>query len=106
MSMLLCNYVEQQWLMITIMAIAFLGKGFGALGWAVMSDVVPPRMAGLGGGLFNCFGNVAAIVTPIVIGFIIQSTGSFNGALVFVSLSAVGAIFSYLFVVGRIERLQ
>lgn len=105
MTMLLCNYVDEQWLIITIMAIAFMGKGFGALGWAVMSDVVPPRMAGLGGGLFNTFGNVASIVTPIVIGFIIQTTGSFNGALVFVSLSAALAIVSYLLIVGRIERL-
>ena len=35
--------------------------------------------AGLTGGLFNTFGNPAGIVTPIVIGYILQSTGSFDG---------------------------
>jgi len=37
---------------------------------------------GLSGALFNTFGNIASITTPIVIGYIIQNTGSFNGALV------------------------
>ena len=33
-----CVYVEQQWLVVTIMAVAFFGKGVASLGWAVMSD--------------------------------------------------------------------
>ena len=80
MSMILCNYVDAQWLIIALMALAFFGKGIGALGWAVVSDTSPKEIAGLSGGLFNTFGNIASITTPIVIGYIIQNTGSFNGA--------------------------
>jgi ACS family glucarate transporter-like MFS transporter len=88
------------------MALAFFGKGIGALGWAVMSDTAPREIAGLSGGLLNLFGNISSITTPIVIGYIIQSTGSFNGALVFIGANAFVAILSYVVVVGEIKRLE
>src|SRR4051795_2813117 len=106
MSMVLCNYVDAQWLVIVLMALAFFGKGIGALGWAVVSDTSPREIAGLSGGLFNTFGNIASITTPIVIGYIIQSTGSFNGALVYVAANALVAILSYLVLVGEIKRVE
>ena len=106
MSMILCNYVDAQWLVVVIMALSFFGKGIGALGWAVISDTAPRQIAGLSGGLFNMFGNISSITTPIVIGTIIQGTGSFNGALVFIGANAAVAILSYLAVVGEIKRLE
>ncbi len=106
MSMIICNYVDAQWLVIEIMALAFFGKGIGALGWAVLSDACPKEIAGLSGGLFNMFGNISSITTPIVIGYIIQYTGSFNGALVFVGANALIAAFSFLVIVGEIKRLE
>ncbi len=105
MSMIACNYVDVQWIIVAIMAVAFFGKGVGALGWAVMSDTAPKEIAGLAGGLFNMFGNISSITTPIVIGYIIQGTGSFNGALVFIGANALVAILSYVVIVGKIERV-
>ncbi|HBU89426.1 MFS transporter [Acinetobacter oleivorans] len=105
-SIVVCNYVDSQTAILLFMSLAFFGKGFGALGWAVMSDVAPKEMVGLSGGLFNTFGNTAGIVIPIVIGYIINSTGSFNGALVFVGIHAVIAIICYLFMVGKIQRFE
>jgi ACS family glucarate transporter-like MFS transporter len=105
-SMVLCNYVDAGSVVIAIMALAFFGKGIGSLGWAVVADTSPKQIAGLSGGLFNTFGNTAAITTPIVIGYIVQWTHSFNGALVFVAANAVTAIMSYLVVVGEIKRVE
>ncbi|MEB6666658.1 MFS transporter [Acinetobacter vivianii] len=105
-SIVVCNYVDSQTAILFFMSLAFFGKGFGALGWAVMSDVAPKEMVGLSGGLFNTFGNTAGIVIPIAIGYIINSTGSFNGALVFVGVHAVIAIICYLFMVGKIQRFE
>ncbi|WP_428878460.1 MFS transporter [Acinetobacter baumannii] len=105
-SIVVCNYVDSQTAILFFMSLAFFGKGFGALGWAVMSDVAPKEMVGLSGGLFNTFGNTAGIVIPIAIGYIINSTGSFNGALVFVGIHAVIAIICYLFMVGKIHRFE
>jgi len=88
------------------MALAFFGKGVGALGWAVVSDTSPREAMGLSGSIFNMFGNVAGIVTPIVIGYIVNVTGSFNGALVFVGANALLAIFCYLVIVKDIGRVE
>lgn len=106
MLMIVCNMVNTQWIIILLMSIAFFGKGFGALGWTVISDVSPKGMIGLNGGLFNLIGNLAGITTPIIIGYIVQRTGSFHDALLFVASIAVLAIVAYLPVVGEIKRLQ
>ncbi len=46
-----------------------------------MADTAPKEISGLSGGLFNMFGNFSGIVTPIAIGYIIATSGSFEGAL-------------------------
>jgi ACS family glucarate transporter-like MFS transporter len=106
MSMIACNYVSADWIVVAVMSLAFFGKGVGALGWAVVSDTSPREAGGLSGGLFNTFGNTAGITTPIAIGYILQATGSFSGALVFVAANALVAILCYLFVVGEIKRFE
>lgn len=45
MVMVFCNYVNVEWMIIGFMALAFFGKGIGALGWAVMADTAPKRSA-------------------------------------------------------------
>ena len=104
--MIVCIYVHSDWLVVAIMCLAFFGKGFGALGWTVVSDTSPKEILGLSGGLFNTFGNTSAITTAIIIGYLVKGTGGFNAALVFVGLSALAAVFFYLFVVGDIKRLE
>ena len=93
-------------LVVMLMALAFFGKGFGALGWPVISDTAPKEIVGLCGGVFNVFGNVASIVTPLVIGYLVSELHSFNAALVFVGCSALMAMVCYLFVVGDIKRME
>jgi len=105
-SMIACNYVDSSTLVVAIMALAFFGKGLGALGWAVVSDTSPKEISGLSGALFNTFGNIAAITTPIVIGYLIKGTGSFSAALVFVAANALVTVLCYLFVVGEIRRFE
>lgn len=105
-SMVACNYVSAQWAVITLMSLAFFGKGVGALGWAVIADTSPKSVTGLCGGLFNTFGNTAGIITPIAIGYILKATGSFNWALVYVSAHAALAIASYVLIVGEIKRVE
>jgi D-galactonate transporter len=101
-----CNYVTTDWVVVALMSLAFFGKGIGALGWAVVADTSPKDAIGLSGSIFNMFGNVAGIVTPIVVGYIVATTGSFNGALVFVGINALLTVFSYLFIVKKIERVE
>lgn len=105
-TMIGCNYVQAEWMVVGLMALAFFGKGIGALGWAVVADTSPKEIAGLSGGLFNTFGNMAGITTPIVIGYIVSTTGTFEWALVFVGFNALLAVVSYLVVVGQIKRVE
>ncbi|HHD7471543.1 TPA: MFS transporter [Klebsiella oxytoca] len=105
-SMILCNYVGSEALVMFLMSAAFFGKGFGSLGWAVVADTAPKEIIGTTGGLFNSLGNIAGIVTPVVIGYILQETGSFANALVFVGTHGIIAVCSYWFIVGKIERLK
>ena len=105
-SLILCNFVASETIVVVIMSLAFLGKGIGALGWAVVADTSPKQIAGLSGGLFNMFGNATGIITPIVIGYIVDATHSYKGALIFVAANAAVAILSYLFIVGEIKRVE
>jgi len=104
MSMIFCNYTDVEWMVVALMALSYFGKGVGALGWAVNADTAPKEITGLSGSLFNTFGNLSSIITPIAIGYIIKVTGSFNWALVFVSVHAFLAIVSYVLIVGKIQR--
>jgi ACS family glucarate transporter-like MFS transporter len=106
LTMIACNFTNAQALVMFLMSLAFFGKGFGALGWTVIADASPRELIGLNGGMFNLFGNTAGITTPIVIGWIVKKTGSFNDALVFVGITALLAIFSYLVIVGEIKRVE
>lgn len=104
--MVACNFTTVQTVVMVLMSVAFFGKGFGALGWTVIADTSPRELIGLNGGIFNLFGNIAGITTPIIIGLLVKRTGSFRDALIFVSATALLAIFSYLVIVGEIKRLE
>jgi ACS family glucarate transporter-like MFS transporter len=105
-TMVACNYVHTSTAITLLMSLAFFGKGFGALGWTVISDTSPKSLVGINGGLFNLIGNLAGVTTPIVIGWIVKNTGSFDYALVFVAATALLAIVAYLPIVGEIKRLD
>jgi MFS transporter, ACS family, glucarate transporter len=101
-----CNYARAQEAMLLLMSISFFGKGFGSLGWTVVSDTSPKGMIGLNGALFNLIGNMAGITTPIIIGYMVKKTGSFNDVLIFVGATALLAVVSYGPITGEIKRLE
>jgi ACS family glucarate transporter-like MFS transporter len=105
-SMVFCNYTSAEWIVVLLMSLAFFGKGVGALGWAVVADTSPKQVAGLSGGLFNMFGNMTTIITPLVIGYIVHATHSYKGAILYVAAHAAVTIFAYLLIVGEIKRVE
>lgn len=105
-SMLAANYVDSNAAVIAIMSLAFFGQGMVNLGWTLISDVAPKQMIGLTGGVFNLCANLAGIVTPLVVGFVVGSTGSFHGALAYIgALGLIGAA-AYIFIVGEVRRVE
>ena len=106
MTIIACNYAGSQTIMLLFMSISFFGKGIGALGWTVISDTSPKGMVGMNGALFNLCGNLAGVTTPLIIGYIVGRTHSYNGALIFVAVIAFCAIVSYGPIVGEIKRIE
>ena len=105
-TMVAANFVDSNALVIIIMSVAFFGQGMAGLGWTLLSDVAPKPMIGLTGGLFNLCANLAGIITPLVVGFVVGGTGSFYGALVYIgALGIVGAA-AYIFILGPVERVS
>lgn len=99
------NYTDDTALIIFFLALAFFGAGMALISWVFVSILSPKNLIGLTGGVFNFMGNLASIVVPIVIGFL-ASEGDFRPALVFIgALGLIGAC-SYIFIVGKIERVN
>lgn len=99
------NYTDDTALIIFFLALAFFGAGMALISWVFVSILSPKNLIGLTGGVFNFMGNLASIVVPIVIGFL-ASEGDFRPALVFIgALGLIGAC-SYIFIVGKIERVS
>jgi ACS family D-galactonate transporter-like MFS transporter len=104
--MVLANFTPSNVLVIAIMSVAFFGQGMVNLGWTLIADVAPKQLMGLTGGVFNFCANLAGIVTPLVIGFVLGATGSFYGALAYIAtLGLVGAV-AYIFIVGEVRRVE
>ncbi|MDE1009250.1 MAG: MFS transporter [Paraburkholderia fungorum] len=99
------NYVETPSMVILFMAIAFFGSGFSSITWVLVSSMAKKELLGLTGGMFNLMGNLSSICVPIVIGLIVRND-DFKPALVFMSAVGLLGALSYLFLVGRIERIR
>ncbi|MDR5835661.1 MFS transporter [Caballeronia sp. LZ034LL] len=104
--LVLCNFTDSTAVIVALMSLALFGKGLAQIGLAVVVDTAPPEIVGVAGGLFGVAGNIAGIVTPIAIGYILAITGSFTGAMYFVGTHALVGALSYLFIVGKLKRLK
>jgi ACS family D-galactonate transporter-like MFS transporter len=105
-TILLANFVESNVMVIAIMSVAFFGQGMVNLGWTLISDVAPKQLIGLTGGLFNLCANLAGIVTPLVVGFVVAATGSFYGALAYIGVLGLIGAAAYIFIVGDVRRVE
>lgn len=101
----LCSLTDSTVVIVALMTLAFFGKGLGALGWAITTDIAPREASSFVGSTMNAFGNIAGIVTPIVIGYTVHTTGSFDIALWFVAAHGVIAL-AGLALMGTIRRIR
>jgi ACS family D-galactonate transporter-like MFS transporter len=98
------NYVNDPALIVGFLALAFFGNGLASITWSLVSAIAPERLLGLTGGVFNFVGNLSGITVPIVIGYLARDYG-FSAGLAYIALLALLGAMSYVFVVGRVERL-
>jgi len=99
------NYTSDTALVIFFLSLAFFGAGMALISWVFVSILSPKHLVGLTGGVFNFMGNLASIIVPIVIGYLVAG-GDFKPALAFIGvLGGVGAI-SYITLVRKVERIK
>jgi ACS family D-galactonate transporter-like MFS transporter len=105
MSMIGAIFTDSTAMVITFMCIAFFGNGLASITWSLVSALAQPRLIGLTGGMFNFIGNLSSIATPIVIGMLVTAT-DFRPAFIYMTVVAAAGILSYVFLVGKVERVQ
>ncbi|MBU8790267.1 MFS transporter [Oceanobacillus caeni] len=101
------NFTNSANLVIVFMSIAFLGQGIAStVTGALLSDIAPKGMVGITSSSLYFVANVGGALSPLIVGFIVNSTGSFTPALAFVSGVALIATFAYIFVIGKVKRIE
>jgi MFS transporter, ACS family, D-galactonate transporter len=55
--------------------------------------------------VFNFFGNLPSIFVPIIVGCLIHED-NFKPALAYIATVALVGALSYIFIVGRVERIK
>ena len=105
LSIIGANYVSSPALIILFMCIAFFGNGFASITWVFVSALAPNHLLGLTGGVFNFIGGLAAVIVPLVIGFLVKG-GSFAPAIVFIGILGMAGAMCYIFLVGTVERIE
>lgn len=105
-SIISANWLPSDLAVILMMSFAFFGQGMVGLGWTLISDIAPQGMGGITAGIFNFCTNLAGILTPLIIGFIVAASGSFFYALVYIGGAALLGVVAYLFILGDVKRIE
>jgi ACS family D-galactonate transporter-like MFS transporter len=100
--------VPEAWMALTLLSLSYGSLTIAGSGiWSLPADVAPSsKHVGSIGGLQNFASNFAGIITPIVIGTLVDSTGSFVAPLLLIGTIALIGALNYLLIMGKIEPLQ
>ena len=105
-TMVAANFTNSPLIVVGLMSMAFFGKGVAALGWPMISDIAPKNLIGTTGGMFSMVSGISGVLTPIVLGYAVAATGSFNWAIVYVAAHCLLGMASFALVIRRIERIE
>jgi ACS family D-galactonate transporter-like MFS transporter len=93
--------VAVAWITIAVAGISF----HAPVGWSIPALIAPANSTGQVGGIMNFLNNVAGFFAPTITGIIVARTGSFNIALITAAIILIAGIISYVFVLGRIDKI-
>ena len=91
-----------------VIASVFMCGGFLGMNstWPIAQTLAGPRAAAKWVGVQNCIANTAGIIVPIVTGFIVDRTGSFNGAFILAAAASLLGAVGWGIILQRIEPVQ
>ena len=85
-----------------LIAASLVGLATGNL-LAILQSCAPPEAVGLWTGAENFAGNLAGIVAPLAVGFLITSRGSYVPGFQLASIILLAGVLAYWFVVGELK---
>ncbi|QWA13149.1 hypothetical protein GTU79_11095 [Sodalis ligni] len=75
-------------LAVGLLSVAAFFMMFGSLYWSFPAILAPKDRVGLIGGIMNMANSCAGILVPILVGVILQATGSYESVLVYFAVCA------------------
>lgn len=92
-------------------ALIALGMGFTQLYfapiWSVLQTMLPANIVATGSGIMNGFGNFFSGLAPVIIGFLIQITKTYNAGLIYLAvLGLIGSIANLVLAINLNKRHQ
>jgi nitrate/nitrite transporter NarK len=93
---------------IVFQTVAYFFKSFVfATAFALPTKILSQRLVGTGIGMVNFGGQLAGFVSPMVIGFLVEYTGSYNSAFLFLlGAVVVAALVSTSISAQKIREVQ
>jgi nitrate/nitrite transporter NarK len=85
-----------------LIAASLVGLATGNL-LAILQSCAPPEAVGIWTGAENFAGNLAGIVAPLAVGFLITSRGSYVPGFQLASIILFAGVLAYWFVVGELK---
>jgi MFS transporter, ACS family, D-galactonate transporter len=85
-----------------LIAASLVGLATGNL-LAILQSCAPPEAVGIWTGAENFAGNLAGIVAPLAVGFLITSRGSYVPGFQLASIILLAGVLAYWFVVGELK---
>ncbi|GAA1696569.1 MFS transporter [Nonomuraea maheshkhaliensis] len=100
-------WVPEAWMALALLSVAYAGSTFAAANiWSLPADVAPAdRHVASIGGIQNFASNFAGIISPIMIGVLVDRTSSFTVPLMVISAVALLGAFTYAVILKRVEPL-
>jgi ACS family glucarate transporter-like MFS transporter len=99
--------VPEAWMALALLSVAYSSLTVAGTGiWSLPADVAPSsKHVGSIGGLQNFASNLAGIFTPVLIGVLLDQTGSYVMPLAIIGCVAIIGALNYLLILGKVEPI-
>jgi MFS family permease len=89
------------WISIAVSGLSVVGP----VVWSVPGLIAPAGSTGRVGGIMNFSGNIPAIAAPVITGYLVGNSRSFERAFLVAAALLVGGILSFIFLLGKVETI-
>ncbi|TBL81403.1 MFS transporter [Paenibacillus thalictri] len=91
---------------VAFLSIALGGLAFAAsVSWSIPSIIAPQGMVGTVGSIMNFFAQLMGVAAPVITGYIIDKTGSYNSAFGLAGIILIIGILCFTFLLGDLKQI-